>query len=362
MKNLISILIFTLFSQLNAQSYSSEQGKSDYQKNVDALIVPIPANIQEHFDIALDEINQMLKGEKKLSFKRAVYLVENAYYDGKLDWDEYNNEIFRIKPILDKMIDNRNLRQYKTAGNWAIFTYMSDSIPENKFEPYQYDFENFMSDSDLESAMVSRLLKTKRGNCRSLPYLYKILANEVDVEAFIALAPMHCYVKHRDEQGNWWNLEMTTGSFSRSSFIMETFNVSEIAIESGLFMKSLSDTESIAYTIYELLSYYERKTGRYSDDFVKKCYEIGLQYYPNSQLQVIKANDLKFRLDSKITDMGLSSYREIVAYPELMDEFRTVDSVFQNLSKIGYSRIKPTDYENMVNEISEKQKKLKSEE
>jgi len=304
----------------------------------------------------------MFKGEKDLSFKRVVYLVENAYYEGKIDWNEYNNEILRIKPILDRMIDNRNLRRYKTAGNWAIFTYMSDSIPENDFKPYQYDFENFMSDTDLESSIVSRLLKTRKGNCRSLPYLYKILADEVNVEAFIALAPMHSYVKHKDEQGNWWNLEMTTGSFSRSSFIMETFNVSEAAIESGLFMKSLSDIESVAYCIYELLSYYERKTGRYSDDFVKKCYEIGLQYYPNSQLQVIKANDLKFRLDNKMTDMGLNGYREIINFPELMEEFRIMDSAFKNLSKIGYSTVKPEDYKSMVNDIRDKQKKLKLEE
>ena len=46
-------------------------------------------------------------------------------------------------------------------------------------------------------------------------------------------------------------------------FIMETFNVSEIAIESGLFMKSLSDIESVAYCICDLLNYYEYKTGRY---------------------------------------------------------------------------------------------------
>lgn len=362
MKNLIYIFTLVFFSQLNAQTSSLEQRRSDHQKNRDVLTSSIPADTQKYFDIAIDEIEQMLKGEKELSFKRAVYLVENAYYEGKVNWDEYNNEIFRIKPILDKMIDGRNLRQYRTAGNWAIFTYMSDSIPENNFRPYQYDFENFMSDSDLESSMVSHLLKTKKGNCRSLPYLYKILADEVNVEAFIALAPMHSYVKHRDEQGNWWNLEMTTGSFSRSSFIMETFNVSEQAIESGLFMKSLSDTESVAYSICELLSYYERKTGRYSDDFVKKCYEIGLQYYPNSQLQVNKANDLKFRLDNKMTAMGLNGYREIVNYPELMEEFRIMDSAFQNLAKIGYSTMKPDDYESKVNEIKDKQKKLKSEE
>lgn len=361
MKNTIYIFTFFLFTQLNAQSYSLEQRKADYQKNRESLTLPVHANIQKHFDIAIEEIDQMLRGEKKLNFKRAVYLVENAYYEGEVDWDEYNNEILRIKPILDRMIDNRNLRQYKTAGNWAIFTYMSDSIPENNFRPYQYDFENFMSDTDLESSMVSRLLKTKRGNCRPLPYLYKILADEVNVEAFIALAPMHSYVKHRDEQGNWWNLEMTTGSFSRSSFIMETFNVTEAAIESGLFMKSLSDTESVAYCIYELILYYEYKTGRYSDDFIRKCYEIGLQYYPNSQLQVLKGNDLKFRLDTKMTEMGLNGYREIVNYPELMEEYRVVDSTFQYLTKIGYSTIKPVDYENMINDIKDKQTKIKSE-
>jgi len=360
MNKIIYILPFIFFSQLNAQSYSLEQGKADFQRNRNALTQPVPTIIQKNFAIAIDEIDQMLKGEKPLSFKRAVYLVENAYYEGEISWEEYNNEIVRIKPILNKMIDDRNLRQYKTAGNWAIFTYMSDSIPENNFIPYQYDFENFMSDTDRESYMVSRLLKTKKGNCRSLPYLYKILADEVGVEAFISVVPMHCYVKHRDEHGNWWNLEMTTGSFSRSSFLMETFNVSEAAIESGLFMKSLSDAESVAYCIYDLLCYYEDKTGRYSDDFVKKCYEIGLQYYPNSQLQISKANDLQFRLDNKMIDMGLSGYREIVNYPELMKEFQMMDSTFQYLTKIGDSTIEPEDYERMVNKIKDTQTKLKS--
>ena len=130
---------------------------------------------------------------------------------------------------------------------------------------------------------------------------------------------------------------MTTGTFSRSSFIMETFNVSEVAIESGLFMKPLSEIESVAFCICDLLNYYEHKTGRYSDDFIKRCYDIGLRYYPNSQLQISKGNDLKFRLDSKIIDMGLNGYRDIAKFPELMKEFEVMDSTFKYLTKIGYS-------------------------
>lgn len=360
MKNPIYIILLFFYVQLNAQSYSLEQKRADFLNNRNALTNPVPFRIQKHFDIAIEEIDKMLKGENPLSFQRAVYLVENAYYEGKTSWEEYNSEILRIKPILNKMIDDRNLRKYKTAGNWAVFTYMSDSIPENNFKPYQYDFENFMSETDLESSMVSRLLKTKKGNCRALPYFYKILANAVNVEAFIAIAPMHCYVKHRDEHGNWWNLEMTTGSFSRSSFIMETFNITEAAIESGLFMKSLTEVESVAYCIYDLLCFYEQKTGRYSDDFVKQCYEIGLQYYPNSQLQISKGNDLKYRLDDKMTNMGLKSYREIVNFPELMTEFKIMDKTFKYLSEIGYSTVKHEDYEKMVYHIKENQTRLKS--
>ena len=111
----------------------------------------------------------------------------------------------------------------------------------------------------------------------------------------------------------------------------------------------------------DLLNYYEYKTGRYSDDFIRKCYSIGLQYYPNSQLQTNKGNDLKFRLDSKIIDMGLKGYRDIINYPELMREFEAMDSTFQYLSKIGYSTIKPEDYEKMVNDIKVKQTKLNTE-
>lgn len=362
MKYLAYILPFLFFSQLNAQSYSLEQGKSDFQRNINALTQPIPAHIQKYFDNAIIEIDKMLKGEKTLNFKRAVYLVENAYYEGKIQWDDYNNEILRIKPLLNKMIDDRKLRQYKTAGNWAVFTYMSDSIPENNFSPYRYDFEGFMRDSDRESGMVSRLLKTKKGNCRALPYFYKILADEVGVEAFIAIAPMHCYVKHKDEQGNWWNLEMTTATFSRSSFIMETFNVSEVAIKSGLFMKSLSDVESVAYCIYDLLCYYEYKTGRYSDDFVKRCYETGLQYYPNSQLQIIKANDLHFRLSDKMIEKELKSNSEIANYPELMREFEIMDSTFKYISEIGYTTMRNEDYEKMVHDIRDKQTTLDTKE
>jgi len=187
---------------------------------------------------------------------------------------------------------------------------MFESISENKFKPYQYDIEKFMNGTK-DCYMVSHLLKAKKGNCRSLPYLYKILANELNAEAFLAVVPMHIYIKHRGEEGSWWNLETTSGTFSRSSFIMETFNVSEEAIRSGLFMKALSDTESVAYCLYDLIDFYK-------------------------------------------------GYGELSKYPELMSEFQVMDSTIKYISKLGYTTMNPETYRTMFNEVREKQMRLKT--
>ena len=361
MKKIIYILPFILFSQLNAQTRDVEQGRIDFLRNKSTITQPVPANIQKHFDIALNEIEKMLNGEKPLSFKRAVFLVENAFYAGELCWEEYSNEIARIVPILNEMIDSRGFRRHRTAGNWAIFTFMSESIPENDFRPFQYDFENFMSDTDLESLMVSRLLQTRLGNCRALPYLYKILANELGVEAHIAIVPMHVYVMHRDEQGVWWNLEMTTGSFSRSSFIMETFNVSETAIRSGLFMNPMSHIQAVAHLINDLLFFYEHKTGRYSDEFVRRAYQIGLKHHPNSPLQIIKLNDLQFQIGKKSRELGVRSNQEFVQQPEIMELFNAFIATRNFIIEMGYSRMRNEDYERAINHIREQQMLLRLE-
>lgn len=39
----------------------------------------------DYYKSAVDEMTEMLNGQKLLSFKRAVFLTENAYYNGQLD-------------------------------------------------------------------------------------------------------------------------------------------------------------------------------------------------------------------------------------------------------------------------------------
>ncbi len=61
MKRLIYILSFAIFLQMNAQTFNSGQKWTDFHTNKNALSHPVPTNIQKNFDIAINEISQMLK-------------------------------------------------------------------------------------------------------------------------------------------------------------------------------------------------------------------------------------------------------------------------------------------------------------
>ncbi len=308
---------------------------------------------EKYFQQAVDEITDMLQDKKPISFKRAVFLTENAYYDGKLDWIKFNQQIDAISRIINRMIISKGLQKFKTAGNWAIFSYMTEKSNYNNFCPMQYDFENFMGDEDYKSFMVTKLLETKKGNCHSLPYLYKILADEVNVEAFIAIAPMHVYIKHKDEQGKWWNLELTSGTFSRTSFIMESFNVSDAGMESGLYMKALDGKELLTLVLSDLLDYYQKKTEKYYGSIVQKVYQTGLKYCEVSLLQLWKRDEIKYRLDKKMEAKGLNDYNQINPYPELVALFNQVKATDDFIKKMGYSRLTPEQYREKVQQIED---------
>ncbi len=310
-----------------------------------------------HFNKEVTEIKKMLDGEQRLSFERAVFLVENALMDGQLNYEQYVTEIDKAETQLTSMIEKAQLRHVPIAGLWAVFTYMTQAIPENNYQPYQYDFENFMGDKDFTSFLVTNLLDTKKGNCHSLPYYFKILANRVNVEAYLATAPLHLFIKHKDEKGKWWNLELTSGTYSRTTFIMESFNVTDAGMQSGLYMKPLDQKESVALCLTDLIEYYYQKHDNIPGEFTRKCYEAGLKYYPNSLLQLYKLDYLKYTLDKDMEAKGLNDYKQIDPYPELVKQFKEMEKTEIYIREMGYTTLTPEQYKQKVLEInSEKEK------
>lgn len=302
---------------------------------------------------AFAEQLKMLTGQKPLDFKRAVFVTENAYNEGKLNYPDFCNNIFVIQQHLKTLIQQRGLERFKTAGNWAVFSYMTDSLPINDFKPYVYDFDDFMGEKDYTKMFVTKLMKTKSGNCHSMPTLYKILCEEIGANASLALAPNHLYIKHIDERGQWTNIELTNGGFPRDQWIIKEMAITVEAIKSGAYMTPLSQKESIAMTMFDLANGYESQYGY--DEFVLTVTDKALSYFPKCiPLLMIKAN--YYRHEAEIKKRNLN-----VNMQSLKDIYALYKKTVAQIDALGYKEMPAEQYEEWIKSVEkEKSKRLSS--
>lgn len=298
---------------------------------------------------AFAEQLQMLKGQKPISFKRAVFLTENAYYKGQLNYQTFCNNITTTGQQLKALIKQRSLDKFKTAGNWAVFTYMTDSLPVNNFKPCTYDFDDFMGDKDWTKMFVTKLMKTKTGNCHSMPTYYKILCEEIGAKASLALAPNHLYIKHIDEQGQWTNLELTNGGFPRDQWIIKEMAITVEAIKSGAYMTPLTEKESIAMCMFDLANGYRFLHGY--DDFVLKVANTALQYFPKSiPLLMTKANYYR-----TIGEAEKNKSNPNMQF--LKSNYATYKAIITKIDNLGYKEMPTEQYEAWVKSVEKEKAK-----
>ena len=159
----------------------------------------------------------MLEGKERLNLKQAVFLTENAFAGNTLPYADFERPIEQLLNLCRKQQKNQIHSSENSGGHLALYQVLCDTTilldaagkKVGWSLPMQYDFEDYMGEEDWTKMFVSKLLQTKSGNCHSLPLLYKILADELQLEVFLSFAPNHSYIQHRDSKGTWFNLEMT---------------------------------------------------------------------------------------------------------------------------------------------------------
>ena len=293
---------------------------------------------------AFDEMMQMIKGEKPVNFKRAVFLYENAHYNNTLDYQKFCAEIDVIAHKVRQIIKSEppDVQKFKTIGNWAIFMYMTQPSNFNNNKPFVYDFENFLPSHSPICGFVTKLLNTGKGNCHSLPYLYKILADEIGANTTtIAYAPRHVYIKHRDEEGEWRNVELTNGSISRDIWMMQTLNIEIKQISSGLYMRALSEKEIIAACIFDLINDYERRFKLYNH-LTLAMIESVAAYFPKFHHVIMMRAD-------NYEDLIKAEYQKQNPDKQLISKYRKkINESLQLMKEIGYKKIPDKEYRKWV--------------
>lgn len=304
-------------------------------------------SVDSCYERAYAEISGMLEGSTPSSCKRAVYLVENAYFNDELDRAAFEQAIQGLASIAqawaiaNPQLGYRGNDPVEFARSAAVFHLMTDTVfvaPGIPLSlPLKYDTVDFFALHDWTKMFVTKLLITSSGNCHSMPLLYKMLCDELGTKAYLALAPNHMYIKQHSAEVGWYNTELTSASFPSDAWLMASGYVSTDAIRSGIYMDTLSAAGMLALCLVDLAQGYHMKYPNGDRDFELRCCDLALKHYP----QCVSALLLKVEA---LDNTAAASDAEVS--PE-------ISKILKQLVQIGYREIPLGVYLQWLGELVE---------
>lgn len=262
-----------------------------------------------YYTKAYSEITDILEKRNPLSIRRAVFLAEWAFLNGNLDYEkDFCEPIRKGADYLRRMIAANHWKRYKTAKQIALCNFFFYPCLGNGQKPFRYDFSEEFPKDDWHYQLVSRTIKTHIGQCHSLPWTYKLYAEELNAEVYLTHAPRHCFIMYKDEDDlfpeDWVNVETTSQQYLPTWSIKEQNDISDSAVVVGTYLTPITDIQTVACQLADLAFGYYHKNKRY-DEFTLKCADESLKYYPmNPNAIIIKAKSLDALLQQHLEQNG----------------------------------------------------------
>ena len=305
-----------------------------------------------YFD-AFSQIKSMLSDSTSLDFPKAVFLTESAYFENQLNQEVFDNNIRFCTSICRGIIASGNIVYPEkdkdiASAQCAVFLFMTDTIPVQTDKgivahtPFQYNFDDYAGQKDWSNMFVSTLIQTKKGNCHSLPYLYKMIMDEMGYDCYLALAPNHIYIKAQNKRVGWYNIELTCGDFPTDAWLMASGYIYTDAIRNGIYMKPLTDKESVCLCLVDLAQGYQAKFGVEDGSFILKCCDIALTYFPNYiNALLLKAETLT------------ALHKQSIPYSEDSKQlFSQMNEIYTQIYDLGYRKMPKGMYLNWLKTLS----------
>jgi hypothetical protein len=314
---------------------------------------------------ALTDLDMMLNDVIPLSFKQAVLRTEKAFLGDQLNEADLESEIDFLISISKSLSNQINLQNYegkdkKTVTKYAaIFKLITDTLNIEvnntlyQKPPYTYDFHDVFGEANWQNMFVSKLLSTKKGNCHSLPYLYKILCEGNDIPCHFALAPNHIYIKHFAVKGGWYNTELTSASFPIDAWLMASGYVTLQAVQNGVYLDTLSEKQSIALSLIDLAQGFARKYPKNDGEFIVRCCDIALHHLPyNINATLLKAETLLSQLQTLQKIHKFLNLNEVAMLTEGKSKWDEMNRLYFSLFKFGYKQMPEQMYLDWINSLN----------
>lgn len=159
------------------------------------------------------------------------------------------------------------------SGNW------------NDNRPFTYDHADPLG-QNVRNKLISTYLSTRRGNCVSMPILMLLVGERMGLNLSLSTAPLHIFLRYTDESGREINLEATSGGHpARTLWYRQNMPMSDRALESGLYMRTLTRREAVAHMATTVVDFLmsERRFQEAID-----VAEVILQHYPHDGYTMVK--------------------------------------------------------------------------
>ncbi|WP_455584675.1 hypothetical protein [Bacteroides sp.] len=321
----------------------------------------------EHFRSAYKEINSMLCDSIPLNLERAIFLIENAYLGNQLNFEDFQKSISeRVDYCKWRMEELKLNPQDGLAQNMAIFSLLTDTLKIKQpgtektitHYPLKYNLDDYDSQKDFTSHFVTTLLATNVGQCHSMPLLYLVLAERLGAKAYLSLAPQHSFVKIQDDNGAWYNLELTCRSILSDYHYMNSSYIKSEAIRNKLYMTPLSKKETVASLLTVLGQYYLTKYGY--DPFIMDCIHTAESYAPHDIYSKIMEASYETRLTLEIAHLLNAHNPETLKKisPEAYKHYERMHELYREIDDSGYEDMPKEIYARWLRHVE----KLKKEE
>lgn len=185
--------------------------------------------------------------------------------------------------------------------------------PWNQNRPFAYDLDDPFG-RKRESKLLATYLRTRKGNCVSMPILVAILGQRLGLAMTLATAPEHVLVKFIDDEGRYLNVEATAGGFKYDSSYERETGITPTAIRNEIYLRPLTLRESVGVMASTLMEHYAAQSR--GDDLLAVA-DMALAVNPKDVVAIIwKANAYYIQLQQRY----VSRYPTPTDIPTAMSE------------------------------------------
>lgn len=320
---------------------------------------------KKYFLEAKNELERMLNGTQPLDYERAVFITENAYYDNKINYEDFqfsiNVEQYNVEYLINKIksrslvkprknilvsTDSETVNINRLTANYAIYKYITN-VTFNKIDstlymhhPYAYAVNDPLAATEWRNTQVINLIANNgTGNCMALTSLFKILSLRLNSNGNLCTTQGHIFITHADENGRLYNVELGSKAFPGTGSIETITHTTDEAARNGISMRELDLKQSVAICLINLAKGYQHKFLTKPDTFMLDCANLILKY------DSLNLNGML--LKAEVLEENLISQQKPFAKIKVSKDFIEYEKYINRLYKLGYREM-PTEMKNQI--------------